>query len=527
MNPVATTPDRPPDRTEIRTDRRRRGGRRLTHPPDSILIAVLATVISGAAGGRPSFWFDEAATVSAAANRPLPDLCRLLTHIDAVHGLYYLVMHGWFTVFPATEFWSRLPSALAVGAGAAGVVVFTGQFCPRRVAVPAGVLFAILPRMTWAGIEARPYAFTAMAAVWLTVLCVTAVRRNTTRIWLAYGLAIVLATLLSTFSALVVLAQVAVVRTLPERRSSTAPFVATVAGALVVLTPFLWFSQTQVWQVGWISPLRSHTVVEVVAQQYFDKSVPFALLAGAALVAAAAARCAGVRRLPPGRSTQLLLICTAWIVVPTVATLVYSAVGKPVYYPRYLIGTAPAMAVLLAICLTTLVSKPVGVTAAVTLFAIAAAPNYVVTQRDRHAKEGWDYSEVADVIDAHAGDGDCLVVDNTAGWKPGPIRALPAARPKAFHGLADPGRGPPGAAMGRLWDGHVAVWAVADRLDRCTVIWAITNHDPALPIHQAGAGLPPGSVFARTPAGQVLHRLGFHPVERWQFSFSQVIRSVR
>ena len=47
---------------------------------------------------------------------------------------------------------------------AAGVVVFTKQFSSRTIAVCAGVVFAILPRVTWAGVEARSYAFTAAAA---------------------------------------------------------------------------------------------------------------------------------------------------------------------------------------------------------------------------------------------------------------------------------------------------------------------------------------------------------------------------
>src|SRR5262249_14722990 len=81
---------------------------------DPWLIAVLATVISAAWACRPSLWFDEGATISASASRTLPELWKLLGHIDAVHGLYYLLMHGWFAIFPPTEFWSRVPSAVAI-----------------------------------------------------------------------------------------------------------------------------------------------------------------------------------------------------------------------------------------------------------------------------------------------------------------------------------------------------------------------------------------------------------------------------
>src|SRR6201998_4337307 len=97
-------------------------------------------------------------------------------------------MHGWFQIFPPTEFWSRAPSGLAVGGAAAGLVVLGKQFSSRTAAVTSGIVCAILPRATWAGIEARPYAMSTMAAVWLTVLLIYAARRNGGWAWLSYGL---------------------------------------------------------------------------------------------------------------------------------------------------------------------------------------------------------------------------------------------------------------------------------------------------------------------------------------------------
>ena len=133
----------------------------------------------------------------------------MLSNVDAVHGLYYLLMHGWFQVFPPTEFWSRAPSGLAVGGAAAGVVVLGKQFSSRTVAVSSGVICGILPRATWAGIEARPYALSMMAAVWLTVLLVHAARRNSAWVWLAYGIVLATSILLDVYLALMLLAHVA------------------------------------------------------------------------------------------------------------------------------------------------------------------------------------------------------------------------------------------------------------------------------------------------------------------------------
>src|SRR6476469_4799746 len=188
------------------------GGGRMRPPPavlDPLIVGVLSAAVSLAGAGRPSFWYDEAATISASYSRSLPQLWQMLDHVDAVHGLYYLLMHGWFQIFPPTEFWSRAPSGIAVGAAAAGVVVLGRQFSSRTVALSSGALCAILPRATWAGIEARPYALSMMAAVWLTVLLVHATRRDNAWVWLSYGIMLATSILVDVYLALMLLAYVA------------------------------------------------------------------------------------------------------------------------------------------------------------------------------------------------------------------------------------------------------------------------------------------------------------------------------
>lgn len=496
---------------------------------DPLFIALFATVVSAAWACRPSLWFDEGATISASASRTLPELWRLLSHIDAVHGAYYLLMHGWFAVFPPTEFWSRFPSSLAVGAAAAGVTVFTKQFSTRPTAVCAGAIFAILPRTTWAGMEARPYAFVAAAAVWLTVLFVAAVRRNGRRGWVWYALGLMLAILLNLNLVLLVPVYGAMLPLLAPRGARKSPVLWWVGGSVVAvaaMTPFILFAHNQVWQVNWIYPVSWHYAFDIVLRQYFDHSVAFAIASAVLIVAAVVTRLAGGPA-PAADLRRLLVIAAAWMVIPTALVVVYSAVIEPIYYPRYLIFTAPAMAVVLAGCIVTVARRPWPIAGAVLLFAVAAVPNYLFVQRWPYAKEGWDYSQVADLISSHAAPGDCLMVDNTVPWKPGPIRALLATRPAAFRSLIDVERGGYGPKVGSLWDGHVAVWLATAKINKCPAIWTITNKDNSLPDHQAGPSLPPGSAFGRAPAYRFPGYLGFRIVERWQFHYSQVVKSMR
>ena len=443
-----------------------------------------------------------------------------------MHGLYYFVMHGWFLIFPPTEFWSRLPSCLAVGGAAAGIVVLGKQFSTRSVAVCAAIVFAILPRTTWAGIEARSYALSALAAVWLTVLLVAAARRNRPALWTLYAVFLVVSTLLNLFVVLLVLAHAVVVAVLAGKRSTVVRFVAASAAALVLVAPFLAFTRTQIAQVNWISPPSLGTVVDIAQEQYFDHSVPFAVLAGVVLAASVwlPRKGSGVW---DGGNRRLALVALAWTALPTAVLLVYSVWREPVYYPRYLFFTAPGMALLLGVSIVTVARTKERIAAVLAAFALAATPNYLFVQRGPYAKEGMDFSQIADVITEHAAPGDCLILDNTTTWKPGPIRPLTAARPSAYEKLVDPGRGLDAASRNRLWDAHVAIWAVVDRVRQCTVLWTVSERDNTLSDHDVGPSLPPGPRLSRAPAYQVPQRLGFHLVERWQFSFAQITKSTR
>jgi mannosyltransferase len=490
-------------------------------PLDAVLVAVFAVAVSAAGAARPSLWFDEAATISA-STRPLPDLWRMLGNIDAVHGLYYLLMHGWFTVFPATEFWSRLSSSIAVGLAAAGVVVLARRLSTRSVAVTAGVVFALLPRVTWAGLETRSYALTMVTGVWLTVLCLVALRRDRPRWWLAYALMASGATLLNVFSILLLPVHAVVALVMTESKGTRWRWALAALAACTAAVPFLFFTQTQLFQVGWISPLGTRTVGMMLVDQYFDRSWAVAVLSGLLIVVGLVAwRRAG------WRPRQLVAITLAWILLPTAAVLVYSVVREPIYYPRYLSFTAPAMAVLLGSCIVAVCrSSRTATTIVLVVLAIAATPNYLA-QRGPYAKEGMDYSQVADVITRHAAPGDCLVMDNSTAWKPGPIRPLLAARPAAFAKLHDYGRGPTGIDRNLLWDAHIAVWLWAGRMPGCPAIWTVSERDEHVPDYERGPSLPGGPRLERAMAYQVPYRFGFRIVERWQFNFAQVTKSIR
>lgn len=518
-------------------DREQRSGQQPAHPAsvalpatpatarpwDAVAVALLTITVSAAGAARPSFWYDEAATISA-ATRTVPELWRMVGNIDAVHGLYYLLMHGWYAMFPATEFASRLSSALAAGVAGAGVVTLGKQVSTRTVGVTAGIVFAVLPRVTWAGMETRSYALCMAVAVWLTVFCIRIARGGRPWGWAGYAVGLTTAVVLNVF--LILIVPVHAVAVAVYGRRSLKFWLPAAATAVAAVVPFLLFTQTQLFQVHWIWRLSDKTVGEVLQQQYFDQSLAAAIAGG--LILAVGSLCIAFSR--TWRSARylrsFLALTLTWILLPTAVLLLYSVVRHPIYWPRYLSFTVPAFALLMGLCVAAFGRSRAGIAVVLVAFTAATVPTYLF-QRGPYAKADMDYSAVADVIDRYAAPGDCLVLDNSTTWMPGPIRPLTAGRPAVYAKLRDYGRGLTALQRNRLWDGHIAVWAWADKMPGCPALWTVTEYDPTLPRHQRGPSLPPGPRLARAMAYQVPSRFGFHVVERWQFSFAQVTKSVR
>jgi mannosyltransferase len=492
---------------------------------DAVIVGVLAAAVSLVGAARPSFWYDEAATISAAYSRSLGQLWHMLGNVDAVHGLYYLLMHGWFTIVAPTEFWSRAPSALAVGAAAAGLVVLGKQLSSRTVAVCAGLICAILPRSTWAGIEARPYALSMMAAVWLTVLLVAAARRNTAWLWCSYGIVFAASIVLDIYLTLMVLAHAAFLALWRYGWPILVRFAVAAVLAVAAVAPFALRVVGQAHQIIWIAPIGRRTLEDVVIQQYFERSPPFTLASALIVVLAVALWRFTAVRLPDG-DRRLLTVAAAWLVMPTVVIVGWSLI-HPIYTPRYLCFTAPAMALVLGVCVGALAAKPWAVTAAVSVLAVAAAPNFLLVQRGPYAKYGMDYSQVADLVAANAAPGDCLLVNDTVTFMPAPMRPLLAARPDAYGKLADISLWQKATDRNDVFDTNLIPEASAGPLDVCRVVWIITQADPSRPAHEQGPQLAPGPLFGGTAAFTVPRDHGYRLLERWQFNLVQVIWAQR
>ncbi len=442
---------------------------------DAWLAAAVAVLVSVTLSWRPSFWFDEAATV-AAANRSEIDILRLVLNFDAVHALYYLAMHAWFALVPINEFTARLPSALAVGVAAAGLIVLGGLIADRPTAWAGAAAFTVLPRTLWAGVEARSYAFTAALAVWLTVVFILAVTGRGSALWVLYGFVLALAVVSFVYLALIALAH-AVTLAVQRKWRQLLPFAIATAAGLALVSPLAALAAgqraQQLWWIGGGNYLNG-----VLWEQWLTGSRLFLC---ATVIVLGWGTVLLVRRTVPG-AANVLAVALPWMLIPSAVLIGYSMLVNNVYHPRYLTYTAPGLGLLLGLCAVAIARDRIRVLAVLLSVLAMSAGTAFLTQRSPNGKPGAaDYSAVADVVAANSRPQDCVAFGFA---QHEPLRAIAAARPDAFAGLDDVAAGVSGAYAAQLWTQDLPLDSdlVRSRLTACRVLWAVVDRSTPSPV---------------------------------------------
>ncbi|GAA3077040.1 hypothetical protein GCM10010448_69010 [Streptomyces glomeratus] len=290
----------------------------------AVLVPVAVMFVLGLWGlDRDGMWRDEAATFQV-ARRSLPQIWRLLHRVDAVHGLYYLLMHGVLAVHPG-EVLLRLPSVCGAAAAAGLVAALGTRLCRPRVGLWAGLLYAVTPMVGHYAQEGRSYALVAAGVAGATLLLVRAAGGGR---WWAYGVVLAVTCVLHEFAVLVLPAH-ACTLALARVPGRVWRGWACAAGAVaVVLLPLVLVSRGQAEQVAWLTPPDGRSV-ERLLRQFAGPS--WAVLGPYLVLMALAVRKSGAPHgvSPAGVALPLLL-------VPPAVLMVVSRVS-PLYDERYVL----------------------------------------------------------------------------------------------------------------------------------------------------------------------------------------------
>ncbi|MEU6775799.1 glycosyltransferase family 39 protein [Streptomyces sp. NPDC046759] len=434
---------------------------------------------------RGGMWRDEAVSLQV-GRRTVPQIWLLLHHVDAVHGLYYLLVHAVLAVHPG-EVVLRLPSVCAAAVTAALVAALGTRLARPRVGLWAGLLYAVVPMAGHYAQEGRSYALVAAGATGATLLWARAVQDPSRRSWAAYGAVLGLTCLLHEFAVLLLCAH-AVSLALAGAGARVWRGWGCAAGAVAVsLVPMVLVSQGQAAQVAWLQRPTASTA-QGLCRQFLGSSG--AVCAVCLVLALAGLSGLTVRR----RDITLAGVALPLTVVPPVVLMLASQVS-PLFVDRYVLyalGGAPLLVAAGAervagavgrLCDGRPAGRPVPRSrkalrpALVTLTGVLAIGlaflhQFPLLRADRDPRTRPDDLGAASRVVARE-----LAPADPVLFLPANVRNVALAYPGAFRGARDVALVEGAASSGSLYGREAGPREVWRRLARLKRVWVVADPD--------------------------------------------------
>ena len=355
--------------------------------------------------GRPELWRDELASWSF-ASRPVSSMIASARHTGATQLAYYLLLHFWMAAFGDSTDAMRSLSVLTMAGAAACVALLGRRLAGARAGLISGLVFALVPSVSRFAQEVRFYAPAVLVATLATLLLLRALDRPSARRWLGYAACLALLGYIDLVALSVVAGHVAgaAVRLWHDQEHQPWWFLLAAAGGLAACLPLVMAGSAQAKnQIGWIP----RPGLDLTDFAFFDRNLFYSTSVAAALIILAVLAWAVAWR--------EAAFMTAVAIAPVAAVWLVSQGSYSFFFPRYLLFSVGAWAVLAGIGLSRLDARIAA--AAVLVIAILAAGNQqVIREPGAHSWPSYpvgyggsylDYAGAAAYVarQAKAGDG--------------------------------------------------------------------------------------------------------------------------
>ncbi len=348
---------------------------------------------------RAPFWLDEASAILSARGS--------LDTLDDAYGpnqaFYILVLHFWRLV-GESELRLRLLSVMCAVATVPALYLLGRTLLGKRAALAGCFLFATNAFVVVYMQQVRPYTLLLLLLVVATLFYLDAMKRSSWTTWTLYGVVMAAALWTNFFAGFVFLAHAVgfVTRRPWPRLLPAVPAIALIIAAATPIGVFVG-STGRKYIDGWIAPTSPAAVLDAMTQVAGAGPLRLALSAVLIVLSLVALGLAS-KRWPVG----LLL---AWVVLPFAGAILISLVS-PVFLSRYMLLTAPAIALLAGAGLATLRPAPAVLVGAAIL--LTTAPTLIAHYDGRYD----DWRGAAAYVATYARAGDRIVFDDPLGEKP-------------------------------------------------------------------------------------------------------------
>ena len=323
--------------------------------------------------GRPELWRDELASWSF-AGRPVSNLIASARQTGATQLAYYLLLHVWMAAFGDSADAMRSLSVLAMAGAAACVALVGRRLAGARAGLVAGLVFALVPSVSRFAQEVRFYAFAVLVATLATLMLLRALDRPSALRWLGYATSLALLGYIDLVALSVVAGHAAgaALRWWQDRDRRPLWFLLAVAGGLAVCLPMIVVGSAQAKnQIQWI--VRPD--LDLTDFAFFGRNLFYSTSVAAALII--------VALLAWAVAWREAAFMTAIAVGPVAAVWLVSQGSYSYFFPRYLLFTVGAWAILAGIGLSRLDAR-IAVVAVLVIAILGAGDQQVVREPGAH-----------------------------------------------------------------------------------------------------------------------------------------------
>jgi mannosyltransferase len=362
--------------------------------------------------GNPELWRDELASWSF-ATRSVPSLIATARDTGATQLAYYLLLHFWITAFGDSADAMRIMSVLAMAGAAACVTLVGRRLAGTRAGLISGLVFALVPSISRFAQEVRFYSLEVLVAMLATLLLLRALDRPTVPRWAAYAACMAVLGYVDIVGLSVVAGHAAgvLLRWWQDRDSRTFWFAAAALGGLGACLPLAVVGSAQAGdQIAWI-PRPGADLTDFA---FFGRNLFYSTSVAAALIILAV--------LAWSVAWREAAFVTAIAVIPVAAVWLVSQGPHSYFFPRYLLLTVGAWAILAGIGLSRLDVK-VAVAAVCVIAVLCAGDQKVIRETGAHSWPSYpvgyggsylDYAAAAKVVARQARSGDGIVYQGPA-----------------------------------------------------------------------------------------------------------------
>jgi mannosyltransferase len=376
---------------------------------------ALATLVLGLYQmGGPELWRDELASWSF-ASRPVSSMIATARNTGATQLAYYLLLHFWMAAFGDSIDAMRTLSVLTMAGAAVCVALLGRRLAGARAGLISGLVFALVPSVSRFAQEVRFYAPAVLVATLATLLLLRALDQPSAPRWLSYAASLALLGYIDLVALSVVAGHAAgaVVRLWHDQEHRPWGFLLAAAGGLVACLPLVMAGSAQAGnQIGWIP----RPGLDLTDFAFFGRNLFYSTSVAAALIILAILAWAVAWR--------EAAFMTAIAVVPVAAVWLVSQGSYSYFFPRYLLFTVGAWAILAGIGLSRLDAR-IAAAAVLVIAILGAGDQQVIREPGAHSWPSYpvgsggsylDYAGAATFVAGHAKPGDGIVYQGPQSW---------------------------------------------------------------------------------------------------------------